>query len=146
MEDGWADLIIIAECLDYGKALVEFARILNKDGTVVMIWNLEDREAAPWVARLYDRRNVHEKDTTPLEIDLLRQPIIRTSNLLPALTPGSRRTMVQGMTSSELAKLIKSDKVPDKDYLIVDVRDEDWKGGNIKGSRNYPSQNFLLGS
>ncbi|KAG1748740.1 Rhodanese-like domain-containing protein [Suillus lakei] len=47
--------------------------------------------------------------------------------------------MVQGIIGSELAKLIKSAKVPDKD-----VRDEDWKGGNIKGSRNYPSQRFLL--
>lgn len=52
--------------------------------------------------------------------------------------------MVQGIIGSELAKLIKSAKVPDKDYLIVDVRDEDWKGGNIKGSRNHPSQRFLL--
>ncbi|KAG1774900.1 Rhodanese-like domain-containing protein [Suillus placidus] len=52
--------------------------------------------------------------------------------------------MVQGIIGSELAKLIKSAKVPEKDYLIVDVRDEDWKGGNIKGSRNYPSQRFLL--
>lgn len=30
------------------------------------------------------------------------------------------------------------------DYLIVDVRDEDWKEGNIKGARNYPSQRFSL--
>lgn len=51
--------------------------------------------------------------------------------------------MVQGMTGIELTKLIKSDKVPGKDYLIVDVRDEDWEGGNIKGSRNCPSQRFL---
>ncbi|KAJ8586545.1 Rhodanese-like protein [Rhizopogon salebrosus TDB-379] len=52
--------------------------------------------------------------------------------------------MVQGMTGTELAKLIKSAKVPGEDYLIVDVRDEDWRGGNIKNSRNYPSQRFTL--
>jgi len=52
--------------------------------------------------------------------------------------------MVQGMTGTKLAELIKSDKVPGKDYLIVDVRDEDWKEGNIKGARNYPSQRFSL--
>lgn len=44
VEDGWADLIIIAQafhwCLDYGKAFTEFNRILNKDGTAVFIWNL----------------------------------------------------------------------------------------------------------
>ncbi|KAG0704243.1 S-adenosyl-L-methionine-dependent methyltransferase [Suillus ampliporus] len=77
VEDGWADLIIVAEafhwCLDHGKALAEFARILKNEGAVVMIWNLEDREAEAWVAQLYDRRNVHEKDTPPLDLDLLRQ-------------------------------------------------------------------------
>ncbi|KAG1754244.1 S-adenosyl-L-methionine-dependent methyltransferase [Suillus lakei] len=56
VEDGWADLIIIAQafhwCLDYGKAFTEFARILNKDGAAVFIWNLADREAAGWVAQV----------------------------------------------------------------------------------------------
>jgi len=69
VEDGWADLIIIAQvssivliqaivdvqtfvaiqafhwCLDHGKALAEFARILKKDGAVVLLWNLDDRFA-----------------------------------------------------------------------------------------------------
>lgn len=66
VEDGWADLIIIAQvsntiniraesgvhlsdiwafhwCPDYGKASAEFGRILKKDGAVVFVWNLEDR-------------------------------------------------------------------------------------------------------
>lgn len=47
VEDGWADLIFIAQafhwCLDYGKAFTEFDRILNKDGAAVFIWNLADR-------------------------------------------------------------------------------------------------------
>jgi Cdc25 family phosphatase len=42
----------------------------------------------------------------------------------------------------DLASLIKSDKVPRKDYLIVDVRDDDWEGGNIKGSLNSPARRF----
>lgn len=45
--DGWADLIVIAQafhwCPDYDKACAEFSRILNKGGSVVFIWNLEDR-------------------------------------------------------------------------------------------------------
>jgi SAM-dependent methyltransferase len=69
VEDGWADIIIIAQvssialiqavvdvqtfvaiqafhwCLDHGKALAEFARILKKDGAVVLLWNLDDRFA-----------------------------------------------------------------------------------------------------
>ena len=38
---------------------------------------------------------------------------------------------------------MKSDKVVGRDYCIVDVRDDDWYGGNIKGSRNSPSHGFL---
>lgn len=30
-------------CLDYGKALSEFARVLGKDGAIVFIWNCQDR-------------------------------------------------------------------------------------------------------
>ena len=26
---------------------------------------------------------------------------------------------------------------------MIDVRDEDWSGGNIKGSYNHPSEKFL---
>ena len=47
VEDGWADLVVIAQafhwCPDYDKAAREFARVLKPDGVVVLIWNLEDR-------------------------------------------------------------------------------------------------------
>ncbi|KAH7914304.1 Rhodanese-like domain-containing protein [Hygrophoropsis aurantiaca] len=46
------------------------------------------------------------------------------------------------MSGEELAEIIKSDKLPNKDYLVIDVRDDDWIGGNIKGSRNIPSLTF----
>lgn len=51
--------------------------------------------------------------------------------------------MVKYMSPDELAALMRSGKVPMKDYAIVDVRDDDWVGGNIKGSRNTPSHVFL---
>lgn len=38
---------------------------------------------------------------------------------------------------------MKSGKVPKKDFVVVDVRDDDYVGGNIKGSMNYPSAEFL---
>lgn len=44
----------------------------------------------------------------------------------------------------ELADMIKSDKIPSQDYLVVDVRDDDYHGGNIKGSLNLPSREFLM--
>ncbi|KAG5636496.1 hypothetical protein H0H81_007830 [Sphagnurus paluster] len=44
---------------------------------------------------------------------------------------------------SELADIMKSDKIAQKDFLVVDVRDDDFEGGNIKGCLNKPSRNFL---
>lgn len=44
----------------------------------------------------------------------------------------------------ELADIIKSNKKPWKDYAVIDVRDDDWHGGNIKGAYNSPSHGFLL--
>ncbi|KAL4069886.1 Rhodanese-like domain-containing protein [Scleroderma yunnanense] len=52
--------------------------------------------------------------------------------------------MVKYIHSYELAAIIQSDKKSGKDYLVVDVRDEDWVGGNIKGSRHIPSEKFLI--
>ena len=47
VEDGWADLVVIAQayhwCPDYSKAAEEFSRILKPNGIVALIWNLEDR-------------------------------------------------------------------------------------------------------
>ncbi|KAK7469058.1 Cdc25 phosphatase Ibp1 [Stygiomarasmius scandens] len=48
------------------------------------------------------------------------------------------------ITSEELADIIRSNKVPKKDYLVVDVRDDDYVGGNIKGAVNMPSRDFLM--
>lgn len=47
------------------------------------------------------------------------------------------------MTLQELAAIIKSDKAPEKDYLVVDVRDDDYVGGNILKAQNWPSQTFM---
>ncbi|KAG5646517.1 hypothetical protein DXG03_003284 [Asterophora parasitica] len=38
---------------------------------------------------------------------------------------------------------MKSDKIPGKDFIVVDVRDDDYPGGNVKGSLNKPSNGFL---
>ncbi|PPQ85162.1 hypothetical protein CVT25_004169 [Psilocybe cyanescens] len=46
------------------------------------------------------------------------------------------------INGDELADIMKSGKVP-KDFVVVDVRDDDYVGGNIKGSMNYPSAEFL---
>lgn len=43
----------------------------------------------------------------------------------------------------ELSNIIKSDKRPGKDYLVVDVRDSDFIGGNIVNCRHLPSNTFF---
>lgn len=49
--------------------------------------------------------------------------------------------MVKHITPQELAALIKSET---EGYLVVDVRDDDYRGGNIKGAMNIPSEEFML--
>ena len=39
--------------------------------------------------------------------------------------------------------MMKSDKVVTKDYLVVDVRGDDYAGGNIKNCLNQPSGDFF---
>ncbi|KAF8677815.1 hypothetical protein AX14_004780 [Amanita brunnescens Koide BX004] len=49
------------------------------------------------------------------------------------------------ITREQLADIVKSDCTPGKDYLVVDVRDDDYAGGNIKGAKNVPSYGFASG-
>ena len=51
---------------------------------------------------------------------------------------------VSYITADKLAEIIRDkDKIAGRDYLVVDVRDQDYEGGNIKGCVNYPSAKFL---
>ncbi|KAI0341583.1 S-adenosyl-L-methionine-dependent methyltransferase [Trametopsis cervina] len=76
VEDGWADLVVVAQafhwCPDYDKASREFARVLKPDGIVTLIWNLEDRDSATWVAQLRDTIEPHEKGTPQFRLERWR--------------------------------------------------------------------------
>jgi len=50
----------------------------------------------------------------------------------------SSRSSFRYISPSELAELVKSEKQPMKDYVVVDVRDEDFIGGNIIGCVRAP--------
>ncbi|KAF8073881.1 Rhodanese-like domain-containing protein [Lyophyllum atratum] len=58
------------------------------------------------------------------------------------VSPSSPPTM-RYINGDELAEIIKSDKVTGKDFVVIDVRDDDYAGGNIKGSLNMPSNAFF---
>ncbi|KAL1740199.1 S-adenosyl-L-methionine-dependent methyltransferase [Schizophyllum fasciatum] len=74
--DGWADVIVIAQafhwCPDHAAAVAEFARALRRGGPLVLVWNLEDRDAAPWVAQLRDRIERHEQGAPQFRLGLWR--------------------------------------------------------------------------
>ncbi|WFD01100.1 hypothetical protein MYAM1_003861 [Malassezia yamatoensis] len=56
------DLVVVAQafhwCPDLNKAVEHFAQSLRRNGVLALLWNLEDRDAAPWVARV---REIYEQ-------------------------------------------------------------------------------------
>ncbi|KAH8553594.1 Rhodanese-like domain-containing protein [Umbelopsis sp. PMI_123] len=45
---------------------------------------------------------------------------------------------------TEILQLLRNkSKIPKKDYVIIDVRDHDFAGGNIPGAVNVPSRHFI---
>ncbi|GAA96953.1 uncharacterized protein L969DRAFT_96844 [Mixia osmundae IAM 14324] len=67
-EDSSADAVVIAQAFHwahphYDASIKEIARVLRPGGLWCMIWNLEDREAAQWVAKIRDAYEQHEKGT-----------------------------------------------------------------------------------
>ncbi|KAJ7858120.1 S-adenosyl-L-methionine-dependent methyltransferase [Mycena olivaceomarginata] len=78
VEDGWADLVVVAQVRaalapDFGRAAEEFGRILKPGGVLVFIWNLEDRDAAKWVAQVRDRVEQYEGGVPQYRLGLWRQ-------------------------------------------------------------------------
>lgn len=58
------DLVVIAQawhwCPDFERAIAHIASTLRPDGVLALVWNLEDREGAPWVAALRDLYEQYE--------------------------------------------------------------------------------------
>lgn len=61
---GTADLVLVAQAWhwspDFNAALTEVARSLRPGGVLGLLWNIEDREGAKWVARLRDMYEAYE--------------------------------------------------------------------------------------
>ncbi|PRP78837.1 hypothetical protein PROFUN_01010 [Planoprotostelium fungivorum] len=66
-DDASYDIMVVAQawhwCVgaDHEKSLREMRRVLKKGGHLVLIWNLEDRESASWVAQIRDVYESYEK-------------------------------------------------------------------------------------
>lgn len=161
VEDGWADLIIIAQafhwCPDYGKASAEFARILKKDGAVVFMWNLEDRNGAGWVAQLRDCIEVHEKGTPQFRLNLWRQTF-STPEYISSFNPQEETEWAYHLLATEK---IVTDRAQSKSYITVLPPDEkakvleDLKGilargdGRVwinkeEGTYQYPYKTYVV--
>ncbi|KAH7921739.1 S-adenosyl-L-methionine-dependent methyltransferase [Leucogyrophana mollusca] len=127
VEDGWADLVIIAQafhwCPDYDKASAEFARILKKNGAVIFIWNLEDRDGATWVAKLRDRIESHEQGTPQFRLELWRATFT-TPSYLSSFEAQVETTYTYHLLGSVP---IVTDRAQSKSYIAVLPADEKTK-------------------
>ncbi|KII88454.1 hypothetical protein PLICRDRAFT_41612 [Plicaturopsis crispa FD-325 SS-3] len=156
VEDGWADLVIIAQAFhwchpNYDAATAEFARILKPDGIVVYIWNLEDRNGASWVAQIRSLYEAHENGVpqfhrglwrasfdTPTYNQLFAPPEEKVWNY-PLV--GSTDIVLQRMLSKSYITQLPEDK---KAELVKEVRAIVEKGegkewiDESKGEFEYP--------
>ncbi|KAF8550295.1 S-adenosyl-L-methionine-dependent methyltransferase [Imleria badia] len=161
VKSGWADLIIIAQafhwCPNYNKACAEFARILKPSGAVTFIWNLEDRDAAGWVAQIRDRIESHEVGTPQFRLGLWRQAF-STEAYKHNFKPPEEREWVYPLDASEeicinraLSKSYISILPPDeKQSVIEDIKAIVAKGdGKVwidesKGVFDYPYKTLVV--
>lgn len=71
-----ADCVIVAQawhwCPDYDAGMKEIARILKPNGVAFFIWNLEDRDAAQWVADVREAYEPFELNTPQFRLNLWR--------------------------------------------------------------------------
>ncbi|XP_073389150.1 uncharacterized methyltransferase-like C25B8.10 isoform X2 [Physcomitrium patens] len=78
LPDASVDVIFIAQAFHWFAnvdALTEMHRVLKPEGTVVMIWNLEDMRTS-WVARLRGAYEKHEAGSPQYRLGLWRRPFV----------------------------------------------------------------------
>ncbi|KAG5645240.1 hypothetical protein DXG03_006657 [Asterophora parasitica] len=124
VEDNWADLIVIAQafhwCPDYDRASAEFARILKPDGVVVLIWNLEDRDRARWVAEIRNRIEKYESGSPQFRLGLWRQTFDTKSYQQFFQPPVEKVWPYELPTTVDRAV----DRASSKSYIVVLPEDE----------------------
>ncbi|KAL5511249.1 hypothetical protein ACEPAH_4464 [Sanghuangporus vaninii] len=123
VESGWADIIIIAQafhwCPDFDAALTEFARVLKPDGVAVLIWNLEDRERAQWVAQLRDSYEQYELGSPQFHLGLWRK-VFTVPSYDKFFQPGEETTLSRVIPATE--ESVKN-RVLSKSYIAVQPKE-----------------------
>ncbi|CUA72258.1 hypothetical protein RSOLAG22IIIB_00923 [Rhizoctonia solani] len=143
VEDGWADLVVVAQafhwCPDYDKAAAEFARILKPKGVAAFIWNLEDRERSPWVAKVRDLIEPYEQGSPQFRLGLWKAVFDTPSYKSNFQSPENKiwdytiPTTVQGVHDRAFSKSYvailqppESDKVHQGIDEIMESAEKDW--------------------
>ncbi|KAL5532751.1 hypothetical protein ACEPAF_4525 [Sanghuangporus sanghuang] len=123
VESGWADIIIIAQafhwCPDFDAALTEFARVLKPDGVAVLIWNLEDRERAQWVAQLRDSYERYELGSPQFRLGLWRK-VFTVPSYAKFFRPAEETTLSRVIPATE--ESVKN-RVLSKSYIAVQPKE-----------------------
>jgi len=119
----FADLVVVAQafhwCPDYDAAATEFARILKPGGIVALIWNLEDRESAAWVAQVRDLIEQFEQGTPQFRLDLWRA-LFETQSFQSLFQPQKERSWCYPLVGS---MDIVTDRAMSKSYIAVQPED-----------------------
>ncbi|KAL0946845.1 hypothetical protein HGRIS_013013 [Hohenbuehelia grisea] len=161
VDNAWADLIIVAQafhwCPDYDSAAAEFARILKPDGAVVLVWNLEDRDKAQWVAQLRDCIEQHEQGSPQFRLGLWRA-VYDTPSYKERFQPPEEKTwsyaipgtldlaIDRACSKSYIASLPEGDKaaVVEKVKSIVTNGDEMVWVDKEAGVFEYPYKTYVV--
>jgi len=160
VEEGWADLVIVAQawhwCPDFDAALAEFSHILKPEGIVVLLWNLEDRDAATWVGHVRDIIEIHEQDTPQFRRMLWRQTF-KTASYQKFFKPPEEKTwnyfldatkesvVERALSKSYIAILPEDTRVEVKMTLdkTIDHGDKVWVDES-KGVFKYPYTTWVV--
>jgi len=161
VEDQWADVIIVAQalhwCPDYEKAAQEFCRILKPNGILAFIWNLEDRDAAHWVAQLRDRIEKHEHETPQFRLGLWRQ-IYDAPSFQKFFNPAEENTWcynlpstadiatARALSKSYIAVLSDSERKSVADDIKTYIEEGEGKVwiDELQGTFKYPYQTLVV--
>ncbi|KAF8964667.1 S-adenosyl-L-methionine-dependent methyltransferase [Flammula alnicola] len=139
VEDGWADLVVIAQafhwCPDYDKASAEFARILKPNGTVALVWNLEDKDGAKWVGRVRDLIEINEQGTPQFRHGYWRQTFDTPSyqkyfqphehRIWSYNLQGTKQSVVDRASSKSYIAVLPADKKAEVQNEIRRIIDQD---------------------